>query len=104
MSRLYVMMKTKNEIRKKIQQFMFLVISHFDTSMIQLHDLPDILIGQISQHRMAHSFEGNALVIQSIRTLLLIHQTRVAHVHTTTDRCEKCGFGDGDLTQTISLS
>jgi len=28
----------------------------------------------------------------------------VAHIHTSTDRCDKCGFGDGDLTQTISLS
>jgi len=51
---------------------MFLFISHFDTSMVQMQDLPDLLIGQISQHRLSHSFEGNALVIQSIRTLLLI--------------------------------
>lgn len=41
---MYTMMKTKNELRKKIQQFLFLFISHFDTSQIQLQDVPDLLI------------------------------------------------------------
>ena len=41
-------MKDKNDIRKKIQIFLFTIVSSYDTSFIALHDVPDLLINTIA--------------------------------------------------------
>lgn len=65
-------MKDKNGIRKKIQSLFAFIIQNYDTSQLAMDQLPDLLVDQVSIHKLDLSFQGNALVIQSIRTLLII--------------------------------
>ena len=43
-SKIYILMKDKNDVRKKIQIFMFQIVSNYDTSYISMNDVPDLLI------------------------------------------------------------
>ena len=95
-SDLYSIFKEKNDMRKKIQLFLFQVITNYDTSQLVMEKIPDLLIGQVSQHRLSHSFEGISLVLCSIRSLLVIYQQRLTHVDAS-KVADLRGFGGGDL-------
>ena len=73
-------MKDKPDLRKKILTFFATVLQSYDTSGLVLQDMPDLLISQISQHRVSHSFEGHSQLISSIRSMMLVYQRRLTHV------------------------
>ena len=60
LSSLHQFMKDKPDIRKKILTFFSTVLQSYDTSSLVLQDMPDLLVSQISQHRLSLSFEGNS--------------------------------------------
>jgi hypothetical protein len=45
---LYIIFKNKNDLRKKIQLFLFNVITTYSTSSISLAKVPDLLVSEIS--------------------------------------------------------
>jgi len=53
-------MKDKPDLRRKLLTFFSTVITSYDTSQLVLENLPDVLVSQISSHRLNHSFEGHS--------------------------------------------
>lgn len=63
---------------------------------LKLDSVPQLLIGTIAQHRLSHSFDGNSMVMTSIRTLINFYQKNLRHVSTSAQ--------NGDLDHSVSLS
>ena len=93
---LYVILKDRYEHRQKILFLLNFVITNYETRNLQLDRLPQLLIGTIAQHRLSHSFDGNSMVMISIRTLIHIYNKRLTHVAQTSAK--------GDLDHTVNLS
>lgn len=97
-------MKDRPDIRKKILSFFLTVLQSYDTANLVLTDLPDILVSQISSHRLSLSFESHSQIINSLRSLMLVYQRRLTHVDLENRADRFGGYNQGDLTQTKSLS
>ena len=100
---LYTVFKEKNDLRKKIQHLLFSIISRYDTSRLRMDKIPDLLISQVSHFRLSHSFEGNSLVLCSMRALLTVYQQRLTHVDIS-QVAELNGLRTGDLPKPATLS
>ena len=66
-------MKDKPDVRKKILTFFSTVLQSYDTSGLVLVDMPDLLVSQVSSHRLSLSFESHSQLISSLRSLMLVY-------------------------------
>lgn len=70
--------------------------SHYETRNLKLDGVPPLLIGTIAQQRLSHSFDGNSMVMTSMRTLINFYQRQLSHVAESSQK--------GDLNHSVSLS
>ena len=88
-------------MRKKILSFFTKVLQSYDTSALVLKDVPDLLIGSVSHHRLSHSFEGHSQLLGALRCLMIIYQRRLSHIDIEVgSRVDRMGYHSGDLTKT----
>lgn len=80
LDQLFAGLKDRLEHRGKIMQFLFLVLSSYDTGRLKLRRVPEIMTAAVAHHRLSHSFEGNSLLMTGLRSLLVTHQRRLIHI------------------------
>ena len=60
LSDLYILLKDKNDHRRKILSFLYQLIVSYDTRRLKMERVSSMLVGAISQFRLSNNFEGSS--------------------------------------------